>query len=71
LHNEIADTLATKGVKGSTYCPIDWFDRLPPDTEEEDDPSIPLSEFGADEEHLPSFGTRARVYGFNEEETAE
>jgi ribonuclease HI len=78
LHNEIADTLATRGVQGSTYCPIDWFDRLPPDTEEEDDPSIPptevitqTEEFGADEEHLPSFGTRVRVYGFNEEEAAE
>jgi ribonuclease HI len=78
LHNEIADTLATCGVKGTTYCSIDWFDRLPPDTEEEDDQSIPLSEvvtqtdeFGADEEHLPSFGTRETVYGFNAEGAAE
>jgi ribonuclease HI len=44
IHNEIADTLATRGVKGGTYCPIDWFDKLPPDTEEEDDPSIPATE---------------------------
>jgi hypothetical protein len=51
---------------------------LPADTEEEDDPSIPPSEvitqtdeFGADEEHLPSFGTTAVVYGFNEEEARE
>jgi hypothetical protein len=78
IHNEIADTLATRGVKGSTYCPINWLDQLPPDTEEEDDPSIPPSEaitqteeFGADEEHLPSFGTPAIVYGFNEEEARE
>jgi hypothetical protein len=78
LDNEIADTLATLGVQGSIYCPIDWFDRLPPDTEEEDDPSIPpteritqTEEFGADEEHLPSFGTRERVCGFNEEEAGE
>jgi hypothetical protein len=78
LHNDIADSLATRGVKGGTYCPIYWFDRLPPDTEEEDDPSISASEvitqtdeFGADEEHLPSFGTRAVVYGFNAEEAAE
>jgi ribonuclease HI len=78
IHNEIADTLATKGVKGTTYCPIDWFDKLPPDTEEEDDPTIPPSEvimqtdeFGADDEHRPELGTRAKVYGFNEEEAAE
>jgi ribonuclease HI len=78
IHNEIANTLATKGVKDSTYCPIDWFDKLPADTEEEDGPSIPPSEvitqtdeFGADEEHLPSFGTPAIVYGFNDEEAAE
>jgi hypothetical protein len=78
IHNEIADTLATRGVKGSTYCPIDWFDKLPADTEEEDDLSIPPSEvitqteeFGADEEHLPSYGTQAVVYGFVEEESAE
>jgi hypothetical protein len=78
LHNEVADTLATRGVKGSTYCPINWFDQLPADTEGEDDPSIPLSEvitqtdeFGPDEEHLPSFGTPAVAYGFSEEEAAE
>jgi ribonuclease HI len=78
LHNEIADTLATRGVKGSSYGPTDWFDKLPPDTEEEDDVSIPISEvithrdeFGADEEQLPSSGTRATVYGFNAEEAAE
>jgi ribonuclease HI len=78
LHNEIADTLATRGVKGSSYCPTDWFDKRPPDTEEEDDVSIPISEvitqmdeFGADEEHLPSSGTRATVYRFNAEEAAE
>jgi ribonuclease HI len=34
-HNEIADTLATRRVKGSSYCLTDWFDELPPDTEEE------------------------------------
>jgi hypothetical protein len=28
-------------------------------------------EFGADEEHLPSFGTKAESYGFNEEEARE
>jgi ribonuclease HI len=44
LHNEIADTLATKGVKGGTYCPTDWFDALPPDTETEDDPTLQLTE---------------------------
>jgi ribonuclease HI len=78
LHNEIADTLATRGLKGSSYCPTDWFDKLPPDTEEEDDQSIQFSEvitqtdeFGADEIHLRSFGTRATVYGLNAEEVAE
>jgi hypothetical protein len=78
LHNEIADTLATRGVKGGTYCRVNWFDQLPEDTETEDDPNIPptevitqTEEFGADEEHLPSFGTLAVVYGFNEEEAAE
>jgi hypothetical protein len=78
LHNEVAGTLATRGVKGTTYCPVNWFDQLSPDTEEEDDPSIPPSEvvtqteeFGADEEHLPSFGTHAVVYDFNKEEAAD
>jgi hypothetical protein len=78
LHNEVADTLATRGVKGSTYCPINWFDQLPPDTETEDDPSIPSTEvitqtdeFGADEVHLPEHGTPANVYGLNDEEAEE
>jgi ribonuclease HI len=26
VHNEVADTLATRGFKGSTYCPTDRFD---------------------------------------------
>jgi hypothetical protein len=78
LDNEVADTLATRGVKGGSYCPVSWFDILPEDTETEDDPNIPTSEvitqteeFGADEEHLPQNGTTAVVYGFNEEEAAE
>jgi ribonuclease HI len=44
LHNEIADTLATRGVNWTTYCPTDWFDELPDDTEQEDDPNIPDTE---------------------------
>jgi hypothetical protein len=78
LHNEVADTLATRGVKGGTYCPVSWSDVLPADTETEDDPNIPQTElitqteeFGADDEHLPSFGTPAVVYGLDEEEAAE
>jgi hypothetical protein len=78
LHNEVADTLATRGVKGGTHCPIDWFNQLPADTEEDDDPSIPLTEvitqteeFGADDVHLPEFGTPAVVYGFGVEEAAD
>jgi hypothetical protein len=78
LHTEIAETLATRGVKGSTYCPTNRFDQLPEDTEAEDDPNIPQTEgftqteeFGMDELHLPSFGTPAVVYGFNGEEAAE
>jgi hypothetical protein len=79
LHNEIADTLATRGVKGTSYCPTDWFDELPPDTgqEEEDDKSILKTEVitqtdeWADDEHLPSFEMRTEVYGFNAEEAAE
>jgi ribonuclease HI len=78
LHNEVADTLATRGVKGTTYCPINLFDQLPPDTEEEDDSSIPptevitqTDEFGADDEHLPSYGTQAIVHEFNKEEAEE
>jgi hypothetical protein len=78
LHNEVADTLATRGVKGTKYGPINWFDQLPPDTEDEDDPSIPptevitqTDEFGADDEHLPSFGTQAIVYEFGKEEAEE
>jgi ribonuclease HI len=34
--NEVADVLATRGVKGSSYCPTDRFDDLPADTEPED-----------------------------------
>jgi hypothetical protein len=75
---KVADMLATRGVKGSTYCPINWFDQLPPDTETEDDPSIPPSEvitqtdeFGADEEHLRESGTPAVVYRLNDEEAEE
>jgi ribonuclease HI len=77
LHNEIADILATRGVNGTSYCPTDWFDKLPDDTEQEDDPNIPITEVitqpeeWADDEHLPSFGTRAQVYGLNAEEDAE
>jgi hypothetical protein len=78
LHNEIADTLATRGVKGSTYCPTNRFDQLPEDTETEDEPNISLSEvitqteeFGADDLHLPAFGTLAVVYGLSDEEAAE
>jgi hypothetical protein len=78
LHNEIADTLATRGAMGSTYCPTNRFDVLPADTEEEDDPAIPSTEviaqtdeFGADDEHLPSFGAPALVFDFNDEEAAE
>jgi ribonuclease HI len=78
LHNEVADTLATRGVKGGTYCPVSWFDVLPADTETEDDPNISQTElitqteeFGLDDEHLPSFGTPAVVYGPNDEEAAE
>jgi ribonuclease HI len=44
LHNEIAGTLATRGVKGGTYCPVNWFNQLPEDTETEDDLNIPLTE---------------------------
>jgi ribonuclease HI len=57
IHNEIADTLATRGVKGKSYCPVTWFDQLPADTETEDDLSIlqtevitQTDEFGADED---------------------
>jgi hypothetical protein len=78
IHNEIADTLATKGVKGGSYCPATCFDVLPEDTETEDDPNIPLTEvitqteeFGADEEHLPQNGTWAVSLGLNEEEAAD
>jgi ribonuclease HI len=66
LHNEIADTLATRGVKGSTYCPTNRFDQLPEDTETEDDPNIPptevitqTEEFGPDGLDPPAFGTLA------------
>jgi hypothetical protein len=78
LHNEIADTLATRGVNGGSFCPVSFFDNLPVDTETEDDPNIPITEvitqmeeFGADEEHLPQYGMAAVVYGLNEEEAAE
>jgi hypothetical protein len=36
VHNEIADTLATRGVNGSSYCPLNRFDVLPADAEPED-----------------------------------
>jgi ribonuclease HI len=41
LHNEIADTQATRGVNRTSYYPTDWFDELPGDTEQEDGPNIP------------------------------
>jgi hypothetical protein len=78
IHNEIADTLATRGVKGGSYCPVSYYDVLPADTETEDDPNIPQTEvitqtdeFGADEEHLPEFGIWVKSWGLNVEEGAE
>jgi hypothetical protein len=77
VHNEIADTLATKGVKGTTYCPTDWFDELPDDTEQEDDPNIPETEVitqmeeWVDDSRLPPFGIRAQVFGLVEAEAAD
>jgi ribonuclease HI len=78
IHNEIADTLATRGVNGKSYCPTTLYNVLPPDTESEDDPNIPQTEvitqtdeFGADEEHLPESGTWMRSWGLNEEEASE
>jgi hypothetical protein len=77
LHNEIADTLATRGVEGGTYCPTEWFDALPADTETEDDPTLQLTEVITQGEewdedvHLPPFSTRATGYGFGEEEAEE
>jgi ribonuclease HI len=38
--NEIADTLATWGVKGSSYCPTERFDELPADTEPDEDSGV-------------------------------
>jgi hypothetical protein len=78
IHNEIAYTLATRGVTGDSYCQVPYYDTLPADTETENDRSIPQTEvitqtdeFGADEEHLPQFGTWVRSWGLNEEEAAE
>jgi ribonuclease HI len=77
LHKENSDTLAMRGVKGSTYCPTDKFDVLPPDTEREDDPSLPATEIITqteewdEDEHLPTFSSMAIGFGFGEEEAEE
>jgi ribonuclease HI len=40
LLNEIADTLATPGIKGSSFCPTNGFDALPADNELKDGPEL-------------------------------
>jgi hypothetical protein len=78
IHNEIADTLATRGVRGGSYCPTNRFDELPPDTEPEDVPEArdvdsivkQVDEYDEDT-HLPPFSTKAISYGFNQEEIQE
>jgi ribonuclease HI len=72
--NEIADTLATRGVNGSTYFPTHRFDELSADTEPEDGPELrgvasvitQIAEWD-EEEHVPTSITQAVSYGFAEE----
>jgi hypothetical protein len=78
LHNEIADTLATRQVKGTTYCPTNRFDVLPADTEPEDVlemhgvvPVIRQTEEYDEDVDLPPFSTGAIGYGFGEEEARD
>jgi hypothetical protein len=78
LHNESADTLAARGVKGGSYCPTNRFDVLPPDTEPEDvpemrgvDPIITQVDEYDEDVHLPPFGTKETSYGFDQEEARE
>jgi hypothetical protein len=71
-------TLATRGVKGSSYYPANRFDALPDDTEPEDvpemqgiEPVIRQTEEYADEEHMPQFSRRAMTYGLEQEEAQD
>jgi ribonuclease HI len=75
LLNGIADTLATRGVKGTTFCPTNRFDALPADTEPEDDlrlqgmaPVITQTDEWDEDEHLPTFSVRATSQGVAEDE---
>jgi hypothetical protein len=70
LNDEIADALATRRVKGSSYCPTNRFDVLPADTEPEDDrrvqydePVITQTDDLDEDEHLPTFSSPAICYG--------
>jgi hypothetical protein len=78
LHNEIADTLATRGVRGSTFCPTDRFDALPADTKPEDvpemrgvDPLITQTEEYNSEDSMPQFSKAAMTYGFEADEAQD
>jgi hypothetical protein len=78
VHNEIADTLATRWVKRTSYCPTNRFDVLPPDTEPEDvlemrgvDSIITQTDKYDEDVRLLLFTTRAVGYGFGPEEARE
>jgi hypothetical protein len=77
LHNEIADTLATRLVSGSTYCPTTQYEEIPTDSDKEDDPEmngvIPLirqDDEWDDEIHFPTFSTAVASQD-QEEETSQ
>jgi ribonuclease HI len=64
VHNEIADTLATRGAGESSYCPTNRYDELPGDTETEDrlemrdvDQLITQDDELDEDLHLPTFST--------------
>jgi hypothetical protein len=78
LLNEIADTLVTRGVMGSSYCPTDRFDAPSADSEKEDGPEprgvapVVTQDAEWDEDiHFPTFSTPATSYDFAAEEARD
>jgi hypothetical protein len=78
VHNEIAGTLAPRGIKGSSYCPTNRFDVLPADTGPEDVfdaqsviPIVTQVEEWDEEILLPPFSSRVTSLGLEQDEKRE
>jgi ribonuclease HI len=75
LHNEIADTLATRGVTASSCCPTNRFDVLPEDTEPDDVfdsqsavPVITHTDEWDDESQPPTFSAHVTSLGLEQDD---